>query len=94
MTARIDDITALLHEAEGAHGIYETTELNGVYDQDWARWYAGYAVDHGLGALLGRDVTADEVATLLASAYADFQGAEPTPTETWATYVARRLASA
>ena len=39
---RIEAVTALLVQAEGAHGVYETTELHGVYDQDWARWYAAY----------------------------------------------------
>ena len=62
-TDRIGALEALLAEAEAAHGVYETTELNGVYDQDWPRWYAAYAVDHGIGALLGRDVSVDELAS-------------------------------
>jgi len=32
----------LLTEPSAAHGVYEKTELNGVYDEEWSRWYAGY----------------------------------------------------
>ena len=93
MADRIAALEALLAEAEAAHGVYETTELNGVYDQDWPRWYAGYAVEHGIGALLGRPVTPDELAQFLTSGWDDLQQADPRPTDPWNTHVARRLAS-
>jgi hypothetical protein len=86
-------IEALLGEAENAHAAYETTVLNGVYDQEWAAWYAAYAVDHGIGDLIGRSLSADELAVFLSSRYAEFQQADPTPSEPWAAYTARRLAS-
>lgn len=92
-TDRIEAIETLLTEAEEAHGVYETTELNGVYDQDWPRWYAAYAVEHGIGALVGREVTADQMATFLATGYAEFQRIEPKPAEAWAAWVARRIAA-
>jgi hypothetical protein len=88
---RIAALEALLAETEAAHGAYETTELNGVYDQDWPRWYAAYAVDHGIGALLGREVSADEVAEVLATSWEVLQNADPRPTDPWASVVARRL---
>ena len=47
----VDAIEALLAEAEQAHGTYEATVLQGVYDQDWPRWYAGYAVEHGVAEI-------------------------------------------
>ena len=84
-------ITALLLETERAHGVYETTELNGVYDAEWPRWYAAHAVDHGLGDLLGSDVAVDDVAADLAAAYAEFDATDPKPAEGWAAFVARRL---
>jgi hypothetical protein len=93
MTAdRTDTINALLVQAQEAHAVYEANELNGVYDQDWPRWYATYAVDHGVGQLLGRDFTADELESFLASSYRDFQRAEPQD-EPWAAYTARRIAA-
>ena len=52
-TDRIAALEALLAETEAAHGAYETTELNGVYDQEWPRWYAAYAVEHGIGEIRG-----------------------------------------
>ena len=42
-------IDALLVRAAAAHGEFEETELQGVYDQAWPRWYATYAVEHGIG---------------------------------------------
>lgn len=91
---RSDAVRALLEEAEGAHGRYEATELGGVYDADWARWYAAYAVDHGLGDLLGRDVTVGPVAETLATGFAEFEAADPKPEGTWADHLARRLVDA
>jgi hypothetical protein len=90
---RIGAITALLDETEAAHGRYETTELNGVYDQDWPRWYAGYAVEHGIGTLVGHEITADRLAAFLAASYADFEQADPTPAEPWSAYAAGRIAA-
>jgi hypothetical protein len=90
---RSDKISALLTQAEAAHGAYEATELNGVYDQEWARWYAAYAVEHGISDLVGRPITSDELAQFLAGSYADFQQADPKPTEPWAQSTARRLAA-
>lgn len=38
--AAVERIEVLLRSAAAAHGVYEETELGGVYDQDWPRWYA------------------------------------------------------
>ena len=92
-TDGVEALTALLIETEAAHGLFETRELNGVYDQEWPRWYAAYAVEHGIGALIGHPVTADQLAEFLASSFGDFKLAEPKPSETWAAYVARRIAA-
>lgn len=92
MTDRTERIRALLAETEQAHGVYEATELNGVYDEDWPRWYAAYAVDHGIGDILGREVTTDRLADLLARGFEDFKRTEPEPPEPWSAYLARRIA--
>ncbi|CAN5569375.1 hypothetical protein BH23CHL6_BH23CHL6_06840 [soil metagenome] len=90
-TDRIEAVRALLAQAEKAHGTYEATELNGVYDRQWPRWNAEYAVDHGIGDLLGRPLMADDLAHFLASSFADFKQAEPRASEPWADYTARRI---
>ena len=92
-TDQSEAIRALLDEAEGAHGVYEATELNGVYDEEWPRWYAAYAVEHGIGGLLGREVATDDLAAFLATSYAEYERAEPKPSEAWAAWTARRIAS-
>ena len=89
---RIRALEALLVETENAHGAYETTELNGVYDQEWPRWYAAYATEHGLGEIIGRPVSADELTAFLTRSWSELQQADPTPSEPWTTTFARRMA--
>jgi hypothetical protein len=90
---RIEAINVLLGLAEEAHGLFEKTELSGVYDQDWPRWYATYAVDHGISALVEHDVTTDQLAAFLANSNAEFEQTEPKPSEPWAAYTARRISA-
>jgi hypothetical protein len=40
-----EELTRLLREAEAAHGKYETEELGGVRDEEWAAWYAEFIVN-------------------------------------------------
>ncbi len=40
-----EELTSLLREAEEAHGRYETEELGGVRDEEWAAWYAEFIVN-------------------------------------------------
>ena len=86
---RVDEIAHLLEQAGQAHGKYEQTELKGVYDQNWALWYAGYVVEQGVSALIGHAVTVDQVARFFTDTYADFQKANSR--EPWAAYTARRM---
>jgi hypothetical protein len=90
---RIEALSALLARTAEAHDVYEKAELNGVYDQAWPGWYAAYAVDHGIGALVGREITADELASFLASSNADLEQIEAAAKEPWPTYTARRIAA-
>jgi hypothetical protein len=90
-TDGIDPVAALLAQTEAAHGTFEMTELHGVYDKEWARWYAAYAIDHGIGDLIGHAVTKEQLAEFLASRFVEFGQAEPKPTEAWSAYTARRI---
>jgi hypothetical protein len=88
-----DRIAALLVETGEAHGRYEAAELDGVYDQQWPQWYAAYAVEHGIGDLVGHPVTTEHLAAFLATTNLDLEGIEPELREPWATYTARRIAA-
>jgi uridylate kinase len=92
-TDRIAALNTLLAETEAAHRVFETTELNGVYDQDWPRWYAAYAVEHGIATLVGHALTTDELAEFLATSWGEFEHAQPKPGDPWAAYTARRIAA-
>lgn len=84
-------LEALLVETGEAHGVFEETELQGVYDQEWPRWYARYALEHGLGALVGDDVTVDRLTAFLASSNVEYEKTQPELRGPWATYTARRI---
>jgi hypothetical protein len=84
-------LALLLTEASAAHGAYETSELGGVYDEQWPAWYARYLVAHGLGTFLGRAVTAEEVAPLLAECDAAYK--RENPAVSWPDFYAQRLLS-
>jgi len=86
-------IGALLVRTEQAHGVFESTELGGVYDHEWPRWYAVYAVEHGIGELVGGGVTVDELTEFLVRSNAEFEAIDPKPSESWATYAARRISA-
>lgn len=88
---RTEAVRALLARTSDAHGRYEETELKGVYDQDWARWYAANAVEHGIGDLLGRAVTTDHLAAFLTTSNVEFERVEPKTDESWAAYTARLI---
>ena len=92
-TDRASAIEDVLARAERAHGAYEATELNGVYDAEWPRWYATWAVENGINEVLSRPVDADELAGLLASSWDELQRADPQSPDSWSTFVAGRLAA-
>ena len=58
-----ENLTAALKDAASAHHDYETRVLNGVRDEAWAGWYAGFVVGR-----LGNFIEAGRLAELLTSA--------------------------
>ena len=88
---RNEAIAALLEQAGTAHAVYEEGELGGVYDERWPEWYAAYLVEHGLGELLVRPISAGELSTLLAQCDAAYKQAQPD--EKWPAFYARRLSA-
>jgi hypothetical protein len=40
-----EELARYLRAAEAAHGKYETEELGGVRDEEWAEWYAEFIVN-------------------------------------------------
>jgi hypothetical protein len=88
---RTDQVTALLIETAEAHGRYEASELGGVYDEAWADWYAAYAVDHGLGDLVGSPITPERFATFLTETNADFRSSGAGSVDEWVRYTTGRI---
>ena len=86
-------IEALLVQAATAHGVFEETELGGIYDQAWPRWYATYAVEHGLDGLLAHPVAIDRLAEFLARTNVEYEATEPEGRGSWPAYTARRISA-
>ena len=83
-------VAALLREAEGAHGYYESTVLGGVYDADWPRWYAKYLLEHGLAELLpGEKADVERLAATLKRLGDEYE--RDRPADPWPDVYARQL---
>ena len=85
----INELIHLLQQAGAAHGEYETRVLNGVYDQQWAGWYAKWLVDNGINTLLGTSFEAEALGTLLYDLNEELK--QSNTSENWAQYTAPRL---
>lgn len=83
-------LVALLEQTQVAHRKYELAELDGVYDSNWANWYARYLVDNGIGQLLDRPVNAQELEEGLHAADASHRA--NAPQQKWVEYYATFLA--
>ena len=90
---RVGAIEALLVAASDAHHVYERDELGGVYDEVWPEWYASHIVDNGLGDVVDRQVTGDEVGRILTRLWETYRDLDPKPAEPWAAWTAERLAA-
>lgn len=86
MTTQIE---ALLIQAERAHGQYERSVLNGVYDQNWADWYAQYAIEYDIEKYLNRQLSTKQLSQFLSQSYDQYQAEQSQ--QVWATYTAERL---
>lgn len=80
----------LFNETEAAHGRYERSELGGVYDEDWADWYAHRLIERGYNHLVS-DTTVDEegLSALLVRLFELYKASGSG--ETWSAYFARAI---
>jgi hypothetical protein len=86
---RTSQVAELLSETESAHGTYEREELDGVRDEQWARWYADYLVQGELPDTLGSSPSSEEVAAVLTEATTDLESAGSDAD--WSEYAAARV---
>jgi hypothetical protein len=84
-----EKLAKLLADAQKAHHDYETTELEGVFDEQWPQWYADFLVSNGFADLLAVEADLDELASRL-SEISQRHKAERID-ESWAAYTSRNL---
>ncbi|MFN8456324.1 MAG: hypothetical protein U0401_16925 [Anaerolineae bacterium] len=85
----VNQIAQLLSQAGSAHHVFEQTVLKGVYDQEWPHWYAEYVVEHGLGQLLEREVTVEQVSRFFTENYEVYK--KENSVLGWADYTAQHM---
>jgi hypothetical protein len=84
-----NQLVDLLQRAGAAHGVYEHEELNDVYDQEWAAWYANWVIEHGLNTLLNTAYDGAALGKLLRDLNEELK--QGNSGEAWAAFTARRL---
>jgi len=89
LQSKIAKIADLLSQAGSAHHHYEQTELKGVYDQNWAAWYADYVIEHGLNKLLPQSVTVAQLSQFLTESNRGYE--QTGKRQTWADFTAADL---
>lgn len=88
MTASLEQISGLLHEAgETHHRVFRIVDGD---DDDWASWYADWLINLSeLPALLGAKPVRSELTYLLVSLDKEYTANQPG--ERWETYYAQRI---
>ncbi len=84
-----EQVESLLIQAEQAHGQYEQTILNGVYDQDWPTWYANYVIEQGIEKVLNSPFSGEQLSQFLSQSYEQYKAEQSQ--KTWAAYTAQKL---
>ena len=88
MTAMLEQISRLLHEAGETH--HRVFQIVDGADDDWASWYSDWLTTLSeLPALLGTKPVRSELTYLLVSL--DKQYTAEHPDESWESYYARRI---
>jgi|Tabmets5t2r1_1033131.scaffolds.fasta_scaffold231248_1 hypothetical protein len=86
---RTSRVAELLSKTESAHGTYESEELGGERDEQWARWYAEHLVQGKLPDVLGSAPSAEQVAAVLTEATDDLES-EGSDAD-WSEFAAARV---
>ena len=88
MTAPLEQISGLLHEAGETH--HRVFRIVDGADDDWASWYSGWLINLSeLPALLGAKPVRSELTYLLVSLDKGYTASQPG--EPWETYYAQRI---
>ena len=88
---RANRLAQHLKATADAHFVYETNELNGVYDEQWSEWYAAYLLAHDWNTACGREWNQATLAEELRRCHADHRA--DAPEMPWIEFYAARFAN-
>lgn len=89
-TERAAQLARQLQATADAHFVYESSELNGVYDEQWSDWYAAYLLARDWNAFFERAWSREALAEELRRCHAAHRAA--TPDSPWVAYYAAYFA--
>lgn len=73
-----------------AHHEHQETVLNGVYNVNWAPWYASFLIENGVGDVLGYEMDEDSLTQFLVEVDKSYRREKPN--QEWPVYYAIQLA--
>ncbi|MFO7815514.1 MAG: hypothetical protein R6V14_07240 [Halanaerobiales bacterium] len=85
----VSNMRYVLSKAKNAHHKYEQNELDGRFDKEWYKWYAGFILNSNVRMKLSKDITEEEMIGFLKEITDDYT--ENEVEEDWEDYAAERL---
>lgn len=90
-TERRQQLQQALAKASAAHFEYETNTLQGVYDQQWAEWYAEFMLAHGWNDMCAQEWNVAALAATLRQLDQEYRA--QAPQNSWQEFYAARFAA-
>lgn len=85
----VKEISSLLTQAGIEHHEYERDILKGIYDSDWAIWYADCLLTKGLNEQLNTSFSLEQLTQILIQTNEQYQA--QTLTQSWSDYTAEKI---
>lgn len=85
----VREISSLLTQAGMEHHKYERDILKGIYDSDWAIWYADCVLSKGLNQLLNTSFSLERLTQILIQTNDRYEA--ETPEQDWSNYTAEKI---
>jgi hypothetical protein len=87
---KVNQLFNLFVKTVWAHHEHQERDLNGVYNVNWAPWYASFLIDNGVGDVLGYEINEESLTRFLVDV--DKKYRREKPNQEWPVYYAIQLA--
>lgn len=87
---KVNQLFNLFVKTVWAHHEHQERDLNGVYNVNWAPWYASFLIDNGVGDVIGYEIDEESLTQFLVDV--DKKYRREKPNQEWPVYYAIQLA--